>query len=157
GVGGHGPKLSFLNLLDVASLRKSSISDHLRRGRPMLRTIACAAVAGLGMSVASAEKLSMDPFEAPLEATQGIIPVSFLEFAKIPDADGGEAPRLMHMIPEPGTKRLFVSTMRGAIYSISYDGKKVTSYIDVNAADWKVGVQSGGSERGLQSFAFHPQ
>jgi glucose/arabinose dehydrogenase len=109
------------------------------------------------MSVASAEKLSMDPFEAPLEATQGAIAVSFLEFAKIPEADGGEAPRLMHMIPEPATKRLFVNTMRGALYSISYDGKKVTPYLDVNAADWKVGVQFGGSERGLQSFAFHPQ
>ena len=61
------------------------------------------------------------------------------------------------MTTEPGTKRLFVSTMRGMLFSIDYDGKKVTPYIDINAANWNVAVQSGGSERGLQSFAFHPQ
>ena len=123
----------------------------------MLRTIAFTALVGCGISIAVGEQLSGDPFSAPLEASQGVIPVSFLEFAKIPDAEGGEAPRLMQMITEPATKRLFVSTMRGAIYSVSYDGKKVTPYIDVNGADWKVGVQSVGSERGLQSIAFHPQ
>ena len=123
----------------------------------MLRAIACTAAVGFGVSAASAEQLSSDPFSAAIEATQGAISVTALEFAKIPDAEGGEAPRLMHMTTEPGTKRLFVSTMRGMLFSIDYDGKKVTPYIDINAANWNVAVQSGGSERGLQSFAFHPQ
>ena len=64
---------------------------------------------------------------------------------------------MMHLVDEPGTRRLFVSTMRGPIFSVSYDGKTVTEYVDINAPAWKIGVQSQGSERGFQSFAFHPQ
>jgi hypothetical protein len=63
----------------------------------------------------------------------------------------------MLLVDEPGTRRLFVNDMRGPIYSVSYDGRSVTRYIDVNAASWGVGVQSTGRERGMQSFAFHPQ
>ena len=58
---------------------------------------------------------------------------------------------------EPGTQRLFVHTMRGQIYSVSYDGKAVTPYLDINAAPWGVSVDFAGSERGFQSLAFHPQ
>jgi hypothetical protein len=47
--------------------------------------------------------------------------------------------------------------MRGLVYSVSYDGKAVRPYLDINAPDWGVGVQFGGTERGFQSFAFHPQ
>jgi glucose/arabinose dehydrogenase len=110
----------------------------------------------LTASSASAQP-GTNPFSAPIEATAGVISVNFTEFATIPDAAGGEAPRMMHLVDEPGTKRMFVSTMRGAIYSVSYDGKTVTEYVDTNAAAWKLGVQSQGSERGLQSIAFHPQ
>jgi hypothetical protein len=129
----------------------------------MFRTLSAAAPIGLmiGLTVglmslvASAEQLSADPF-TPIEASQDVIGVSYIEFATIPDADGGEAPRLMHMLDEAGTKRLFVSTMRGMLYSVGYDGKDVTPYLDINAANWGVGVQFSGSERGVQSFAFHP-
>lgn len=123
----------------------------------MLRIITSAVCAALVFSAASAEQLSGDPFATPLEATKDVIAVSFVEFAKIPDADGGEAPRMMHMIDETGTKRYFVSTMRGAIYAVSYDGKTVTPYVDVNAANWAIPVQPNFSERGVQSIAFHPQ
>ena len=92
-----------------------------------------------------------NPFPAPIEATAGIVSVNFTEFAVIPDAAGGEAPRMMHLVDEPGTKRMFVSTMRGAIYSVSYDGKTVTEYVDVNAPAWKLGVQAQGSERGCRA------
>lgn len=101
-------------------------------------------------------QVTTNPFTAPIESTAGIIPVKFTEFATIPDANG-EAPRMMHLVDEPGTKRLFVSTMRGAIYSVSYDGKTVTGYVDVNAPGWNIGVQFQGSERGLQSVVFHPE
>ncbi len=63
----------------------------------------------------------------------------------------------MLLVDEPGTRRLFVNDMRGPIYSVSYDGKTVTPYVDINVPDWNVGVQSAGRERGMQSFAFHPQ
>jgi hypothetical protein len=98
----------------------------------------------------------VDPFPTPIEATQGVVTVSFVEFASIPD-ERGEAPRLMHLVDEPGTKRIFVSTMRGSLYSLSYDGKTVTKYVDIDAPAFMVGVQADGAERGLQSFAFHPQ
>jgi hypothetical protein len=47
--------------------------------------------------------------------------------------------------------------MRGPLYTVSYDGRVVTQYLDVNAPRWGVRVQSTGRERGLQSFAIHPQ
>jgi hypothetical protein len=97
-----------------------------------------------------------DPFSEPIAAVDGVIRVSFVEFASIPDM-GGEAARMMLMSHEPGTRRLFVNDMRGPLYSVSLDGRTVRQYLDVSAAAWKVGVQSMGNERGFQSFAFHPQ
>jgi len=108
------------------------------------------------LSVPSVAQVTNNPFPAPIEATQGVVAVKFVEFATLPD-NNGEAPRMMHLIDEAGSKRLFVSTMRGPIFSVSYDGKTVTEYVDVNAPAWKIGVQAQGSERGLQSIAFHPQ
>jgi glucose/sorbosone dehydrogenase len=96
-----------------------------------------------------------DPFPAPI-ATDGGITVSFREFASLPDI-GGTAARAMLLVDEPGTRRLFVNDMRGPLYSVSYDGKAVKPYVDINGASGGVSVQSGGRERGVQSFAFHPQ
>jgi hypothetical protein len=107
-------------------------------------------------SVAAAQQLTLDPFPTPIETNQGVLAVNFVEFATIPDVDG-EAPRMMHFVDEPATKRIFVSLMTGTLYSISYDGKAVTPYLDINAPAWGVSVQSNGAERGVQSFAFHPQ
>ena len=123
----------------------------------MLRAIATAGLLTLSvLSGPSVAQVTTNPFPTPIEAAQGVVVVKFVEFATLPD-NGGEAPRMMHMIDEAGSKRLFVSTMRGPIFSVSYDGKAVTEYVDVNAPAWKVGVQAQGTERGLQSIAFHPQ
>jgi Glucose / Sorbosone dehydrogenase len=97
-----------------------------------------------------------DPFPSPIPTADGVIKVTAVEFASIPDADG-QAARMMLMVDEPGTHRLFVNDMRGPLYSVSYDGKAVTLYLDINAEKWGVKVNSTGSERGFQSFAFHPQ
>jgi len=99
---------------------------------------------------------TVDPFPTPIDTTRDVVAVNFVDFATIPDVKG-EAPRIMHMTDEPGTRRLFVSLMTGALYSVSYDGKAVAQYLDLTAAPWSVPVQSEGSERGVQSFAFHPQ
>jgi hypothetical protein len=99
---------------------------------------------------------SNDPFPMPIAATAGVIRVNVAEFASLPDIDGVAA-RMMNLVDEPGTKRLFVNDMRGPLYSISYDGKTVTPYLDVNAPVWGHPVQSTGRERGFQSFTFHPQ
>jgi Glucose / Sorbosone dehydrogenase len=107
-------------------------------------------------AVAAQQQLTVDPFPTPIETTQGVIAVNFVAFATIPDVNG-EAARMMHFVDEPGTKRVVVSLMTGALYALSYDGKVVTQYLDVNAPAWNVQVQSEGFERGVQSFAFHPQ
>ena len=120
----------------------------------MLRSITLAAL--LFSTPALARQITNNPFPAPIESTAGVIAVKFAEFATVPEING-EPPRMMHLIDEPATKRLFVSTMQGSIFGISYDGKTVTRYLDVHGEDWKVRVQAGGAERGFQSFAFHPQ
>jgi hypothetical protein len=97
-----------------------------------------------------------DPFPAPIEAVNGVIRVSFVEFASLPDV-GGQAARMMMLVDEPGSRRLFVNDMRGPLYTVSYDGKAVRPYVDINAPNWGVSVQSNGNERGFQSFALHPQ
>ncbi len=97
-----------------------------------------------------------DPFPAPIAASEGAVRVSFREFATIPDIDGQPA-RMMLLVDEPGTRRMFVNDMRGPLYSVSYDGRTVTQYVDINAQAWGVNVNSMGNERGFQSFAFHPE
>jgi glucose/arabinose dehydrogenase len=131
----------------------------------MLRLAASAAMALMATTTfAQTKSPPANPFP-PIEATAGIVSVNFTEFAVIPDAAGGpstalgasEAPRMMHLVDEPGTKTIFVSTMRGQLYSVSYDGKRVLEYLDINAPAWNIGVQFQGNERGFQSFVFHPQ
>jgi hypothetical protein len=92
----------------------------------------------------------------PIDPAKGLIVVNAVEFASVPDV-GGQAARMMLLVDEPGTRRMFVNDMRGPLYSVSYDGKSVTLYVDINDSTWGVNVQSQGRERGFQSFAFHPQ
>lgn len=99
---------------------------------------------------------TQDPFP-PLIANEGIIRLPYKEFAALPDIPGTtEAPRPMLLLDEPGTRRLFVNDMRGPLYTLSYDGKTLTTYLDHNAPRWNNPVQSKGEERGFQSFVFHP-
>ena len=97
-----------------------------------------------------------DPFPQPIVATEGVIVVNLREFASLPDIDSIPA-RLMTLVEEPSTRRLFVSDMHGLMYVVSPDGRTVTQYIDLRDAKWGIGVQSRGRERGLQSFTLHPQ
>ncbi len=99
-----------------------------------------------------------DPFPAPINATDDIIKVSFIEFAALPDLGGQQPSRPMLLVDEPGTRRLFTNDMRGPLYVISRDGKSGAAlYLDVNDQKWGVNINSSGNERGFQSFAFHPQ
>ena len=97
-----------------------------------------------------------DPFPNPITRNGDPILVDFVEFASIPDSDG-EPARLMNLIDEPGTSRLFANDQRGPLYVMSYDGRMVTQFLDVNDSRWGVGVEYGGRERGVQSFTVHPQ
>jgi hypothetical protein len=104
----------------------------------------------------AAAQTTNDPYPAQIRTTARVIQVGAREFARIPDV-GGQPARMMLLVDEPGSRRLFVSDMRGPLWSVSYDGSAVTEYVDINAQAWGVGVQSQGNERGFQSFAFHPQ
>ncbi len=104
----------------------------------------------------SSAQTTNDPFPSPIPATEGVIRVDFVEFASIPFIDGSP-PRMMRLVDEPGTGRIFVNDMRGPLYTVSYDGQRVTEYVDINDSNWEVAVQSRGRETGFQSFAFHPQ
>jgi hypothetical protein len=122
----------------------------------MATAIARALVAALLTASCVLAQTGSDPFPRPIPAADGVIRVNVVEFASIPDADGQPA-RMMLMLDEPGSRRLFVNDMRGMLYSVSYNGKTVRPYLDLNAQPWNVRVQSMGNERGFQSFAFHPQ
>jgi len=98
-----------------------------------------------------------DPFPAPIAAPEGVIKVNFVEFATLPDLGSPQPARMMLLVDEPGTRRMFVNDMRGPLYTVSRDGKAVAPYLDINAPAWGVNVNSSGNERGFQSFAFHPQ
>src|SRR6188474_67316 len=108
----------------------------------------------VGLLVYAQGPTATDPFPVPIPATDGVIRVSAEEFAFLPDIDGVAA-RMMNLVTEPGTRRLFVNDMRGQLYRVSEDGKTVTKYLDINL--FNVPVQSTGRERGFQSFAVHPQ
>ncbi|MEX0680983.1 MAG: PQQ-dependent sugar dehydrogenase [Balneolales bacterium] len=96
-----------------------------------------------------------NPFPDPIETVEGLIIVDVVDFASIPDSDGQPA-RMMLLVNEPGTGRMFVNDMRGPLFSVSYDGREVIQFLNINDPVWGVGVESGGRERGFQSFAFHP-
>jgi glucose/arabinose dehydrogenase len=98
---------------------------------------------------------SNDPYPQPIAATEGVIRVNVREFAALPDIDGVAA-RMMRLVDDPATKRFYVNDMRGPIYTVSYDGKAVNLYLDMNDPKWGVSVQSQGRERGFQNFALHP-
>ena len=99
---------------------------------------------------------SNDPFDEPIPARADAIAVGVEEFATLPDVDGVAA-RMMLLVDESGTGRLFVNDMHGVLYSVSYDGTEVTPYLDLRSPGWDVHVEASRGERGFQSFAFHPQ
>jgi glucose/arabinose dehydrogenase len=139
----------------------------------MLRLAAIAAIVALSAAVVSVQSPPaapttptaatprgvVDPFPTPIETTRGLVTVDFVEFATIPNggATRTEWPRMMLLTDEPASRRLFVNTMQGMLYTVSHDGKIVTPYVDLNEVKWGNPVDARGSERGFHSFAFHPQ
>ncbi len=131
--------------------------------RPQASPLTLAALGAVGALFALAAGASSalaqttdNPFPTPIETEEGLVVVDVEEFASLPDV-GGEAVRMMLLVDEPGTGRLFVNGMRGPIYTVSHDGAEVGLYLDINEARWGVAVEASGRERGFQSFAFHPE
>lgn len=100
---------------------------------------------------------TQNPYTKPIEEKPGII-LRLAEFASIPATPGqSQAARMMIMLDEPQTRRLFVNDMVGPLYTVSYDGKTVTEYLNVNDPKWGYDVESRGPEQGVQSFTIHPE
>lgn len=125
---------------------------HVFNAQPLVTALSATS---LLLLAASTSAQINDPLPANIDADRGLIVVTFEEFASLPEVDG-EAARPMLLVDEPRTQRLFVNDMTGPLYTIDYAGNDVTLYLDINAPEWGVGVQSGGRERGFQSFALHP-
>ncbi len=106
-------------------------------------------------AVPSGPGRSNNPFTMPIPATEGVIVVRAVEFASVPDVNN-RAARMNLILDQAETKRLFVNVMTGVLYAVSYDGKSVTPYLDINDPKWSMPVQANNSEQGFQSFAFHP-
>jgi hypothetical protein len=134
--------------------------------RNRVTSLALIAILAAACVMAQSAQMTNDPFPQPIAATQDVVRVNFVEYAQLP-MEGG-APRMMLLTGEPGGRRLFVNDMRGPLYSIAAaavppkpeakaEGKSVALYLNINDPKWSVSVQSQNSERGFQSFAFHPQ
>jgi hypothetical protein len=123
----------------------------------MVRHLATGIVAAFAVaSPVLAQETTDNPFSQHIEIEEGLVVVDVVEFATIPDSDGLAA-RMMLMVDEPGSQRMFVNDMRGPIHTVSYDGQEVALYVDIDDPRWGVGVEDSGRERGFQSFAFHPE
>jgi glucose/arabinose dehydrogenase len=95
-----------------------------------------------------------NPYATNIRRDDAVV-VGVREFAIVPDIDGVAA-RMMLLTQEPGTSNVFVNDMRGPLYRVSPDGR-VELYLNVGDPRWEKPVQSQGRERGVQSFAIHPQ
>jgi hypothetical protein len=116
----------------------------------------CLAAVSFFLATPAHAQTSNDPFSVAIPSADGAVSVNLVELAVLPDIDG-EPARMMLLVDEPGTGRLFVSDMRGLLYSVGYVGEPVTLFLDLTAPGWGLEVQARGGERGFQSFAFHPQ
>ncbi|NNM31998.1 MAG: hypothetical protein HKO53_02980 [Gemmatimonadetes bacterium] len=109
----------------------------------------------LAAAPACAQNATDRPFPGGIPTDNPIV-VGLTDFAEIPDA-GNEPSRMMTMVEDPETGRFFVSGMRGRVFTVSGDGSSVAFYMDIDEARWGVSVNASGRERGVQSFALHPQ
>lgn len=125
---------------------------HARPRAPRLQPSLVAILLAATPAVA---QTTNDPFPDPIPATRDVLVVGATAFARLPDVEG-EPARPMLLVDEPTTRRLFTNDMRGPVYTVSYDGA-VSLYLDVNDPRWGVPVEASGRERGMQSFALHPQ
>lgn len=94
------------------------------------------------------------PFPVPIVQGDAVV-VDVADFATVPDVEG-EPARMMRLVDEPVTGRIFVNGMRGPIWVVGREGGTAELYLDIDDPAWGIGVQSRGRERGFQNFALHP-
>ena len=103
-----------VQVADPFTLTSTTLKDGQMMPRRVITVVAQTPPAGqsTSQSVAPVQKL-VDPFPTPIEANGVGVTVDFVEFATVPSAgaSGTESPRLMLLVDEPATKRMFVNTM----------------------------------------------
>ncbi|MGD2067148.1 MAG: PQQ-dependent sugar dehydrogenase [Gemmatimonadota bacterium] len=104
--------------------------------------------------VALSAQTTRNPFPDPIVQGDAVV-VDVADFATVPDV-GGEPARMMRLVDEPVTERVFVNGMRGPIWVVGRGGGTAELYLDIDDPAWGIGVQSRGRERGFQNFALHP-
>ena len=126
--------------------------------RPASNLASCLVALAVAFTVSAAPACAQgtEPIPDPIGGGVDPIRVPFRELAALPDVNGVAA-RMMLLVDEPVTRRLFVNDMQGPLYTVSYDGGSVVEYLDLDDPRWGVAVQAQGRERGFQSFALHPQ
>lgn len=127
--------------------------DHTMR---IAIPIGLALSALVGVAAPAAGQTTGDPYPDPIPANAGAITVPVHDFVRLPEI-GGDPARAMHLVVEPATERIFVLDMQGPLYATGYDGTGLVEYIDLDDEAWGVSVESSGRERGVQSFAVHPE
>ena len=117
-----------------------------------LTTLTLASLLGASTVLAQARG---NPFAEPIPAREGVIEVDVVEVASFP-AIAGDPADLRKLVYEPGTGRTFINDQRGPLYILGDDGS-VTEYLNVNAPQWAVPLDTSWREVGVQSFAIHPE
>ena len=97
---------------------------RVRRRAPRARVVERLAniFARTGRCGALPEGQTNNPFPQPIARDEGVITVTIREFASLPEI-AGVAARMMTLVDEPTSRRLFVSDMRGQLYAVSAEGK----------------------------------
>lgn len=72
-----------------------------------------------------------NPLPRPIDTQRGLVVVEVADFASLPDHADGPA-RMMLLVDEPRSGRLFVNDMWGPLYTVGYDGRGVTEYLDLS-------------------------
>jgi len=121
----------------------------------MRRPVIMPAAVALLATACSADAQTTSPFPEPVNTSDPVI-VDVIEFARVPDFEGDPA-RMMLLVEEPASGRLFVNDMRGPLYTLPRDGGSATLYLDIDDPRWGFDVEASGREQGFQSFALHPQ
>ena len=99
-----------------------------------------------------------DPFPTPINATDGVIKVNFVEFATLPDLGGPMPARPMLLRRRarhaPAVRQRHA---RAAVRDSATTARRLRCTSTSTTRSGASRCNSQGNERGFQSFAFHPQ
>lgn len=117
-----------------------------------MRSGPVSSVGFLAFLVSTVSLPAVDFFPDPIP--KGPVALRLEEFARIPDSSPGQPPELNLMTGDP-RGRLFVNDHNGPLYQVGPLGEVVVEYFDLRDYP-ELELLNTKTERGFQSFAFHP-